>query len=280
MSRLRLLIVVPFFCYFLAAYGWPIQALSASTNITLVQLRDTLSDAGSDSETLVNETSQITLRAIQIQGASILSNTELEASVSQYVGVAMSYEQMFEVAMVVESHYRQQNHLARVILPPQDLSKCVLILEVIESVVTVTEVEQILEELPNTRTHVEALLGSQQSQGEPQLPRATVNADVTVLLSLYQNRASNDETKADLSEGLSSFATDLSALLPGVSDESHHESIAFVSDERPLLKTFWGVETAAAEISDSDKGLILQKVSMWHEPLTRRRRFISVRAAS
>ena len=108
----------------------------------------------------------VTLTSIKFQGVTILGDLELQQAVAKYLNVPMDYEQMLEIGMTVESYYRQHNYLARVILPPQDLAGGTLQLDVIESVVSKIEVEQKLEELPNTQAHVLALVAAQQVQGE------------------------------------------------------------------------------------------------------------------
>jgi hemolysin activation/secretion protein len=76
----------------------------------------------------------ITLKNIQFQGVTILGDMELKELVSRFIGVPMSYEQMLDIGMTVESYYRQNNYLARATLPPQDLTEGVLVVDVIESV--------------------------------------------------------------------------------------------------------------------------------------------------
>ncbi len=109
----------------------------------------------------------ITLKQINFQGVTILGDMELKELVARYINVPMSYEQMLDIGMTVESYYRQNNYLARVILPPQDLTEGVLMVEVIESVFSKVEIEQELADLPNTQAHVAAIIQAQQPTGEP-----------------------------------------------------------------------------------------------------------------
>jgi len=108
----------------------------------------------------------ITLKNIQFQGVTILGDMELKELVTPYIGVPMSYEQMLDIGMTVESYYRKNNYLARAILPPQDLTDGVLTVDVIESVFSKIEVEQGLADMPNTQQHVTALIEAQQPTGE------------------------------------------------------------------------------------------------------------------
>ena len=242
MSRARRLIAVPLLCYYLAAHGLPSERLSTEPvgkELHIVQrLEDTIKEElaqrqPAQLDQAVSDESRVTLNSIKIQGASLLGNIELEASVSKFVGVALSYEQMFEVAMAVESYYRQHNYLARVVLPTQDISAGVLELEVIESVITVTEVDKKLEELPNTQAQMDALIEPQQGQDYSKNAQASGDSDVVMLLDMYQSRSTKPSVKsADL--------------------------VAFPSYD-------------VVSMTRSEP----QKFPMWHEPQTRRRRFIS-----
>lgn len=162
----------------------------------------------------------VTLQSITFQGTTILGDRELSEVVAKYLGVPMAYEQMLEIGMTVETYYRQNNYLARVILPPQDLSGGVLQLEVIESVISKIEVEQQLAELPDTEAHVTALIQQQVVPGEPlntqkmerglalanNVPGVSVQAslkegktagDTELLLKMYQTRTMDSDITVD-----------------------------------------------------------------------------------
>ena len=162
----------------------------------------------------------ITLRSIRFQGVTILGDMELKELVSQYIGVPMSYEDMLDIGMAVESYYRRNNYLARAILPPQDLTDGVLVVDVIESVFSKVEVEQELADLPNTQQHVTALIQAQQPTGEllntkaldrglalaNEVPGLNVQgtlrqgsdaAETEILLKLYQGRTRQAELTID-----------------------------------------------------------------------------------
>jgi hemolysin activation/secretion protein len=163
---------------------------------------------------------RITLKSIQFQGVTILGDMELKGIVEPYIGIPMSYEQMLEIGMTVEAYYRQNNYLARVILPPQDLTEGVLLVDVIESVFSKIEIEQELADLPNTQAHVTALIEAQQRPGDPlntkSLDRALALAndvpgmsaqgslrqgrdpgETELLLKLYQGRTRQEELTFD-----------------------------------------------------------------------------------
>jgi hemolysin activation/secretion protein len=164
--------------------------------------------------------SLITLKNIQFTGVTILGDMELKGIVEPYLNTPMTYEQMLEIGMVVESYYRKNNYLARAILPPQDLTDGVLTVDVIESVFSKVEIEQELEDLPNTQAHVEAIIEAQQKTGEPlnskSLDRALALAndlpgmsaqgslrqgreagETELLLKLYQGRTRQAELTFD-----------------------------------------------------------------------------------
>ena len=162
----------------------------------------------------------ITLKNIQFQGVTILGDMELKGIVEPYINTPMTYEQMLEIGMVVETYYRQNNYLARAILPPQDLTDGVLTIDVIESVFSKVEIEQELEDLPNTQQHVAAIIEAQQKTGEllnsKSLDRALALAndlpgmsaqgslrqgqqagETELLLKLYQGRTRQAELSVD-----------------------------------------------------------------------------------
>jgi hemolysin activation/secretion protein len=162
----------------------------------------------------------ITLKNIQFTGVTILGDMELKGIVEPFINTPMSYEQMLEIGMVVESYYRKNNYLARAILPPQDLTDGVLTVDVIESVFSKVEVEQELDDLPNTQAHVEAIIQAQQPTGEllntqnldralalandipgisaqGSLRQGTEAGETELLLKLYQGRTRQAELTFD-----------------------------------------------------------------------------------
>lgn len=162
----------------------------------------------------------ITLKHIQFEGVTILGDMELRGIVEPFLDTPLTYEQMLEIGMVVEQYYRKNNYLARAILPPQDLTEGLLTVDVIESVFSKVEIEQELEDLPNTQAHVEAIIQAQQPTGEPlntrSLDRALALAndlpgmnaqgslrqgrdagETELLLKLYQGRTRQTELTMD-----------------------------------------------------------------------------------
>ena len=144
----------------------PAAALSAATasSATPGQAADKSEAAKENADPAKIE---MTLKSIQFKGVTILGDMELKGIVEPFLHKPMSYEQMLDIGTTVEGYYRKNNYLARAILPPQDLEDGILTVEVIESVLSKVEVEQELEELPNTQQHVTALIKAQQKPGEP-----------------------------------------------------------------------------------------------------------------
>ena len=162
----------------------------------------------------------ITLKSIQFKGVKILGDLELKGIVEPYLNTPMTYEQMLEIGMVIESYYTKNNYLARAVFAPQDLTDGVLMVDVIESVFSKVEVEQELEDLPNTQAHVASIIQALQATGEPlntkSLDRALALAndvpgisaqgslrqgreagETELLLKLYQNRTRQTELSMD-----------------------------------------------------------------------------------
>jgi hemolysin activation/secretion protein len=273
MSRTRLLTAIAFVCLFLGwleLYDQPMpqkagdvlrkieektnlpvtDAIEAATGITMPKannhagsgktiqqiMQEELAERKAIEEAQAEGKLVVTLSEIKFQGATILGDLELKEAVAKYLNVPMNYEQMLEIGMTVESYYRQHNYLARVILPPQDLSSGVLQLDVIESVVSKVEVEQKLEELPNTQAHVLALIASQQAQGDNlntksierglalanEVPGVSVQAslkegekagDTELLLKMYQARTMDSDVTIDNAGSRSTGAERLMATL-------------------------------------------------------------------
>ncbi len=187
--------------------------------------RKTLVDAAMDKMIEQKEVEEaakalITLKHIQFEGVTILGDMELRGIVEPFLNTPLTYEQMLEIGMVVEQYYRKNNYLARAILPPQDLTDGLLTIDVIESVFSKVEIEQELDDLPNTQAHVEAIIQAQQPTGEPlntkSLDRALALAndipgmnaqgslrqgrdagETELLLKLYQGRTRQTELTMD-----------------------------------------------------------------------------------
>lgn len=203
--------------------GW-VEAITGKPIAKPAQARDVLS-AAMDKVIESKEVEEaakdlITLKHIQFEGVTILGDMELRGVVEPFINTPMTYEQMLEIGMVVEQYYRKNNYLARAILPPQDLTDGLLTVDVIESVFSKVEIEQELEDLPNTQAHVEAIIQAQQPNGQPlntkSLDRALALAndipgmsaqgslrqgreagETELLLKLYQGRTRQTEITMD-----------------------------------------------------------------------------------
>jgi len=130
-----------------------VQALGLSSDgVGQLPQRQTLNNSQLEREqapgqpTLEEEASTlITLTSIQFQGVTILGDMELKGIVEPFIHTPMTYEKMLDIGMAVESYYRRNNYLARAVLPPQDLTGGVLMVEVIESVFTQIEIDATVE---------------------------------------------------------------------------------------------------------------------------------------
>lgn len=257
MSRSRLLLATAFLCLMFGALELSDQPLQHTAGVVLRQIEETTALPVTDlvqratGLALANPSNQavsgksvqqimqeelaerqaleeaqtqgklvVTLTSISFQGANLLGDRELQEVVSKYLGVPMEYEQLLDIGMAVETYYRQNNHLARVILPPQDVTGGKLLLDVIESVISKMEVEQQLAQLPDTEAHVTALIARQQGVGEPlntqkierglalanNVPGVSVQAslkegkqagDTELLLKMYQTRTMDADMTVD-----------------------------------------------------------------------------------
>ena len=109
---------------------------------------------------------KVVVKSIQFKGNNSLPTRELNTAVAQYIGQEMSYEDLLTVGVAIERYYNKQNRLARVILPPQDLTDGNLQLSVMESVVSKVEVDKALETMPKTQDYILAVLDARQKRGD------------------------------------------------------------------------------------------------------------------
>jgi hemolysin activation/secretion protein len=75
---------------------------------------------------------RILVKGFRIQGALLISETELLAQLQDVVGQELSFTQLQGVAARLISYYSQRGYLARVFLPPQDVKNGIVTLQVIE----------------------------------------------------------------------------------------------------------------------------------------------------
>ena len=109
---------------------------------------------------------KVVIKSIHFKGNNSLPTRELNTAVAQFIGQEMSYEDLLSVGVAVERYYNKQNRLARVILPPQDLTDGNLQLSVMESVVSKVEVDKALETMPKTQDYILAVLDARQKRGD------------------------------------------------------------------------------------------------------------------
>jgi hemolysin activation/secretion protein len=102
------------------------------------------------------QTKRVTLKAIRFDGVKLLSDMELKELVARYIGVPMTHEQMLDITKTVESYYRRNNFLARVIPMSQHIKNGVLRVEVIESELTKAAADKALAPVPKSGTFANA----------------------------------------------------------------------------------------------------------------------------
>ena len=163
---------------------------------------------------------KVVVKSIQFKGNNSLSTRELNLTVAHYIGQEMSYEDLLAVGVAIERYYNKQNRLARVILPPQDLSDGNLQLNVIESVVSKVEVEQALETMPKTQDYILAAIEARQKKGDVldskaierglavanevpgvsvtgSLKEGELDGETELILKMYKNQSRQAEFLAD-----------------------------------------------------------------------------------
>ena len=163
---------------------------------------------------------KVVVKSIQFKGNNSLSTRELNLTVASYLGKEMSYEELLGIGVTIERYYNKQNRLARVILPPQDLTDGNLQLNVIESVVSKVEVEQALETMPKTQDYILAVLDARQKRGDTldskaierglavanevpgvsvtgSLKEGELDGETELILKMYKNQSRQSELMVD-----------------------------------------------------------------------------------
>jgi len=163
---------------------------------------------------------KVLVKSIQLKGNQALSTRELSLTVAHFIGKEMSYEDLLAVGVAIERYYNKQNRLARVILPPQDLTDGDLQLQIIESVVSKVEVEQALESMPKTQDYILAVLDARQKRGDAldskaierglavanevpgvsvtgSLKEGEMDGETELILKMYKNQSRQAEFLAD-----------------------------------------------------------------------------------
>ena len=163
---------------------------------------------------------KVVVKSIAFKGNNSLSTRELNLTVASYIGQEMSYEELLAIGVAIERYYNKKNRLARVILPPQDLTDGNLQLNVIESVVSKVEVEQALETMPKTQDYILAVLDARQKRGDTldskaierglavanevpgvsvtgSLKEGELDGETELILKMYKNQSRQSELMVD-----------------------------------------------------------------------------------
>lgn len=147
----------------------------------------------------------LVLKEIRFKGVKAFSSESVQALVSKFVGIPLAIEDLPEIAVAVENFYKQNNHLARVILTQQELTNGILTLDVMESALSKDKVETQLSELSNQRemetdqqvaitasnaTPKEPVLKSEAAQ---QLHTQNHSNEADLILKMYKNHSRQSE---------------------------------------------------------------------------------------
>ena len=77
---------------------------------------------------------RVVLRQVRLQGNRLIADEELQALLAPSIGQSLSQAELRSLSRTIAAHYRQKGWLARVLLPPQNLSEGVLTIRIVESV--------------------------------------------------------------------------------------------------------------------------------------------------
>ena len=125
-----------------------------------------VSVGAADSLVRVDDELSVNLKRVDFKGVRSFDPALLQPVVAGYLSRDLRFEQLLEMTTRVESYYRSRNLIARVIMPPQDLSDSVLRLDVLESTLSEVRVEEEVKDLPKTQARVLSLIDGQQRKGD------------------------------------------------------------------------------------------------------------------
>ena len=134
----------------------------------------------------------LVLKEIRFKGVKSFSNESMQALVSKFLGVPLSFEDLPEIAVDVENFYKQNNYVARVILAQQDVADGILILDVMESSLPKDKVDIQLSEMPPQQA-IEI-----NSTPDIPTPKTQASESKPVVEEQIQNQISNQQNETDL----------------------------------------------------------------------------------
>ncbi|HAE11918.1 MAG TPA: hypothetical protein DCG39_09790, partial [Opitutae bacterium] len=91
-----------------------------------VQSKSDLNASSSGEETFL-------VRAWDFDGVTVFEEDELQALLANYSGIKISFAQIKSVASQIEQYYERNGFLAQAIVPPQDVSSGIVMVEVLEA---------------------------------------------------------------------------------------------------------------------------------------------------
>lgn len=101
---------------------------------------------------------QVLIKQFKFTGNQKLSDADLQALVATYKNTTMSFAQIKGLTELVGEYYRQKGWLARALVPAQDVTEGVLIIQVVEAVVGGVRIDNQSKRVSTER--VEAWIGS------------------------------------------------------------------------------------------------------------------------
>ena len=73
------------------------------------------------------------VRAWEIEGVTLFEEDEVRGLLNGLSGKEISFAQVEEAVSVIERHYEENGFLARAVVPPQDVSSGLVMVEVLEA---------------------------------------------------------------------------------------------------------------------------------------------------
>jgi len=157
----------------------PAPAVVATAPAAIVPMAASPSPAKADKPAATEPPPSIVLKEIRFKGVKSFSHESMQAMVAKFLGIPLQYDDLLDVAYAVESFYKKNNYLARVMLTQQDVTEGVLTLDVMESVLSKVKVEQQLAVLPSTQDHVLALIEAHSPKGR-QFTASTIDRGLSL----------------------------------------------------------------------------------------------------
>jgi hemolysin activation/secretion protein len=114
----------------------------------------------------VQQGPRVLVKAFRIIGATLFTESELQAVVAGYVGRELDFSELNEAVQAISAYYRSKGFIAQTLLPPQEIKGGVITIQVVEGKLGAVEV------VPGpgvrfSRDRVAKTITSRQRVGEP-----------------------------------------------------------------------------------------------------------------